>query len=576
MSLTSSLLIGQTALSASQVALQVTGNNIANAATPGYHRQRVELSPLRGQMYGSGTFLGRGVGIADIQRMVDPALLARLRGSISDERAALTEQSVLARIESLTNELTGIDLSSELSEFFNRFSELANTPDASVVRSTVVEQGAALAGYIRSLRQDLVAARTEIDGQLSFNISRADSLCGEIARLNEAITTSELGQGEAGALRDQRDALINELAQLVDITVIEQDTGGVDILVDSVPIVLGVDSRGLELETESTSNGLEVNVLVSSTQEELRISSGTIGSLLAQREAAVTQMIDDVDALASALIFEVNRLHSIGRPPGLLTDTTGWLRVPLADQVLAMNDPANETFAELPFAPRNGSFSVRITDSEGNTTTTTIMVDLDGIDSTGVPGYGDDTTMEDIRAALDAIPNLTATITASGELRLTTAAGYDVSFESDSSGVLAVLGINTYFQGTDALDIEVREELAENPQLICIGLGEGTNETALAIAGLRDATSDLLNGDTLQGAWLRTTERVAVQASSANTRAQALGTVRASLEAQEAAISGVSLDEESINLLTYQQQYTGAARFISLVNDLTRVLLDLV
>lgn len=575
MSLTSSLLIGQTALAASQVAIQVTGNNLANAATPGYHRQRVEMSPVSGYRFGSN-YLGRGVQVQDIRRMLDPALQARLRDAMGQEASADIERQVLDQIESLTNELTGTDLSTELGKFFNAFSELANNPASTVTRASVLEQGASLASYMRTLRADLGQVQTRLNAQLATNVDRADSLLDQIANLNQSIVLSEAGTPENGSLRDQRDLLVNELSQLLDVSVVEQTSGVADILVGSQPVVLGTTSRGLELRTRTVDGESLVEVVVSTSQEVLANAGGTIGAIVEQRDGTAQDVIDDLDSLASNIIFEVNRLHASGRPSGRLRDETGWLAVPVADRTLAFNDPTNETFADLPFRPANGSFKVIMRDANGNAAETTIEIDLDGINSTGVAGFGDDTTLDDIRAALDGIANLNAQITPDGRLRVYTDDGFDVSFSDDSSGVLAVLGINTYFQGTDASDIAVRESLRADPSKLVLGLEDGTNETALAIAGLRDKTLSNLGGVSLTQSWLASVGRVAVQASTAQTRVEALSGVRASLEAQNSAISGVSTDEESINLIMYQQQYQGAARFISVVNELTQVLLGLV
>ncbi len=576
MGLTSSLLIGRTALTASQVALQVTGNNIANAASPGYHRQRVGLTPLAGESLGQGIFAGRGVGVSEIRRLVDPALQARVRSSASDEQSAQVELSVLSTLESLTNELTGIDLSSEMSAFFNAFSELANNTTGTATRTAVIERGVSLAQYMRTLRSDLVEARQQIERELGVHVERADELLGEIASLNGSIVNSELGQGEEGSLRDQRDALIGELAELMDVTVIEQPSGSVDVLVDSSPLVQGTVTRGLDLDIQSGSEDLIVRVMTERKPEEITVSSGRIGGLLEQRATAMVSTIDDLDAVASQLIHQVNRLHTSGRPDGRLTDTTGWLTVPPADQALALNDPSNATFAELPFSVTNGSFEVTITDQSGNTSTTTVFVDLDGIDATGAVGFGDDTTMASLAADLDSIANLNAQITPGGQLRVFTDAGFDVSFGADSSGALSVLGIGTFFTGRDASDVGVKRLLQDDPRMLTVGAGPGTNETALAIAGLRERPLDELGGSTLPDVWLSTIERNAVKTSAAATRAEALGSVRRSLESQEAAMSGVSLDEESVNLITYQQQYQSAARFIAVTDELTQVLLGLV
>jgi flagellar hook-associated protein 1 FlgK len=93
---------------------------------------------------------------------------------------------------------------------------------------------------------------------------------------------------------------------------------------------------------------------------------------------------------------------------------------------------------------------------------------------------------------------------------------------------------------------------------------------------LRGAKIDGLSGASISEAWQSSVERNAVRTSAAGARLGALSSVRESLENQELALSGVNLDEESVNLITYQQQYQAAARFISLTDELTQVLLNLI
>jgi flagellar hook-associated protein 1 FlgK len=576
MGLTSSLHIGQSALNASQIALQVTGNNLANAATPGYSRQSALLTALRSEQVGGGSFVGRGVQVSDIRRALDPALQARLRSSVSEERRAIVGQNLLLNLESLTNELTGIDVSSELAQFFNTFSELANNPGATVTQAAVIERGASMSGYLRGLRSDMISQRQQVDEQIVQQVEHADELLTQIATLNVAIVDAEQGQGTDGALRDQRDGLLLELSQLMDITTVELPNGAVNVLIGSQPVIDAGNSRGLEANIKSVDNELVIEVSVKLSQEVVRIDSGSIGGLMENRQGAVQQSIDDLDEIASSLIFEVNRLHALGRPGSPITDLTGTLRLAPADQTRSLNDPANQTLADLPFGPVNGTFQVVISDENGNQTTTTIDVDLDGIDNTGAPGFGDDTSLADIQAALNGVANLNAEITPAGELRLYTDSGYDVSFADDSSGVLATLGMNSYFSGSNAMDIDVREALRNDSRLLVVGSPGQSNSTALAIAQLRESGVESLGGESIADHWLKSVERVAVQTATASTRASALQTVRQSLEAQSAAVSGVSIDEESINLITFQQQYQGAARFVNVVNDLTQVLFSLV
>jgi flagellar hook-associated protein 1 FlgK len=582
MPLSSALQIGRSALSASQVAIAITGNNFANAATPGYSRQIVGLVPTRDTRYGNA-FIGRGVEISGINRQVDSALQSRLWDGISRQASAGVDRQLLSQVEATLNELSETDLSSELSAFFNVWSDLSSAPGSSAERSLVVQQGRTLAGFMQRTREDLSEMRLQIDRQLEASIARADELLSDIASLNASIVTAEAGSAVANALRDQRDALVTELSEMLGVTVVEQPSGAIDVLAGSIPLVLNGSSRGLELRRETNGSTVEVSVGIRNPREEIEVppATGRIGALLAQREELVNDTLERLDEVASQLIFQVNRLHSQGYSSTPLTSVRGTRTVPPGDTTLALNDPANRTFADLPFRASNGGFLVTVRNTEtGSMDTVRIDVDLDGIDNAGAAGFGDDTSVADIAAALDGIANLSATMNADGTISIDAAAGYDVSFAEDSSGALAVLGINTYFTGQDASDIGVRQELLDEPGRLNTGWtigGQPTdNGVALAIAQLADQGIAALGGASIQGAWQDAVVSIGLRTDAALTRAEATTLVRESLEAQRAAVSGVSIDEESINLLTYQRQYQGAARFIAAVDEMTQTLIQLI
>ncbi|MGD9692856.1 MAG: flagellar hook-associated protein FlgK [Phycisphaerales bacterium] len=576
MSLTGSLYIGRSALAASQLALQVTGNNLANASTPGYTRQVARLNPLGAGVDSSGLSVGRGVQVQHIRRQIDQALQTRLEDAVSREQGTLVEQQILSQVEAILNELSGSDLSSELGRFFNAFSEVANNPSATETRAVAVEQGVALAGFLRGLRSDLEITRSQIDSQLDSATRRADDILREIANLNIEIARAEQGQGVANEMRDHRDGLVRELSELMDVTTIEQPNGAIDVLVGSTTLLTGNRSRGVEFYQETVGGKLSVSVRVKSTGETLPLTTGRLGALLGQRASTVEATIDDLDRVTANLIHEVNRIHSSGEPGRPLTDSTGWLRVGAGDQGLAFNDPSNATMSRLTVLPKNGSFTVYVRDGSGATTTTQIEVDLDGIDALGAAGYGDDTSLADLAAMLNGIPNLNAQVTAGGQLRVFTDSGYSVSFGDDTSGVLAVLGINTYFEGDSAANIAVRQEIQQDPLRLVAGTATSANGAALAMSALRDASVEGLGGLSLTNVWLKTVERVGSEGASALVRASAASLVKENLQAQRDGVSGVSVDEESINLLTYQRQYQGAARFITVVDELMQTLLAIV
>ncbi len=582
MSLTGAFQVGRSALTASSLALQVTGNNLANAATPGYSRQLLNLAGVGDTRYG-GFLTGGGVRVTGINRQIDVALQARHWAGLSAEANAGVDMQVLSQLGATLNELTDNDLSSEFDRFLDAWSELSNSPDHNASRSLVVQQGRTLAQYMRNLRGDLVNMRGQVDQQLTATVQQADSLLSQVADLNRAILEAEGGGGSGNAnnLRDQRDQVIAHLSTLMDVAVVEQASGSVDVLVGSTPVVLGTVNRGIEVRRVTNGDQLDVSVQVREDETELGISSGAIAGYLGQRNAAIDDTIDKLDQVASQLIFQVNRVHSIGRGPEAFTSIAGTFGVPTVDRTRALNDPANGTFAALPYGAKTGGFTVRVTNAEtGQAQTVRINVDLDGITAAGTPGYTDDSSVSSIAADLNGVANLTATLNADGTLNIQAADGYRFEFTEDSSGVLAVLGVNSYFTGTNASSIGVRQALVDQPQLLAHGKMVGEEFTdnggALAMLGVRDAGVEALGGRSIASFWQDAAASVGSRTASATNRADAATLVRQSLEAQASAVSGVSVDEESVNLLNFQRQYQGAARFISVIDQLTQELLAIV
>jgi flagellar hook-associated protein 1 FlgK len=578
MSLTNAIQIGRSALAASQIGIQVAGNNMANAATPGYSRQVARLLPIRGDRSLAGIQIGNGVMVRSVQRQVDMALQGRLWNSGADLSAAATRTSIFSQIEAALGELGDNDLSSELTSFFNAWSERANQTQSS---AAVIQQGDRLAGFIRDLRSRLIDQRRQIDDQIGVSVEQANVLLNQIAGLNAAIADAETTGTMANTLRDQRDAAISQLASLMDVTVVDHGQQGVDILVGSTPVLLGTTVRPLEIKRTVENGKVSLSIATEPNHQQLTISSGSLGALVQSRGSAVDGTLDKLDRLAAQLIFEVNRLHSTGVNASGLTGTTGTLAFGINDRTRALNDPANQTTNHLPFAAVNGTFTVSVRNkATGLTETFRINVDLDGVTNAGTPGTSDDTSAQDIADALNAIPGLSATFTSDGKLKVGADAGFDFSFPEDTSGVLALLGVNAYFSGSGSSDIAVRSDLKADPGLLTTGrIVDGVfveNGTALEIAGLQSRALPALEGRTLQALWRESVQEVGGQASSALTAARAAAVVYDSLEAQRAGISGVSIDEESINLMDFQRQYQAAARVINTANELTNVLMGLI
>ncbi len=576
MSLTSAIQIGRSALAASQIGIQVSGNNMANAATPGYSRQVARLLPARGDSSAGGLRVGNGVLVRSVQRQVDTALQGRLWNSASDLSASATNSQIFSQVEAALGELGDHDLSSELSAFFGSWSEVGNqTPSA----SAVIQQGDRLAGFIRNLRNELLDQQRQIDDQVAATAERANQLLDSIAQLNRSIGTSEVGDVSANTLRDQRDQAISELSLIMDVNVIDRGGQGVDVLVGSTPVILGAQVQRLAVRRETVDGEIQVTLTSGANDQPLAVSSGSLGALLESRDTAVAGTLEKLDTLASQLIFEVNKLHGTGSSARGLTRTTGTLALG-GNRGLALNDPDNQATKGLPYHATSGSFVVNVRNAESGTIESRrIDIDLDGRNNAGAVGTGDDTSAQDILDSLNAIPGLHATFTPEGQLDVRCDEGLDFSFAEDTSGAVALLGLNAYFTGTDATNIGIRADLKTDSSLLTTGrIVDGNlveNATALDIAGLQSKQLGGLAGRTIQSLWRDSVQQVGGQAASAQTASRAAAVVYDSLDAQRAGLSGVSIDEESINLLDFQRQYQAAAKIISTADEMTQILIGL-
>lgn len=567
MGLSGALQIGRSALLTSQSALEVVGHNLANMATPGYHRQTVAIAPIRSQEIQQGIFVGRGVTLEAITRRIDEALEARLRGSIADQSYSLARQDLLRQVESVHNEFSDADLSTKLSAFFNAWSQLANNPQDLSLRSLVTDEATALAAFLQGLRGELIRLRTQLDKTAENTASQVDSLLSQIEDLNDRVAVADQGAGGATALRDQRGLVLSELARYLDVSTIEQANGEVDVFVGSLPLVLNGVSRGVEIRSRSVNGEIEVDLVITQDQNPLDISSGELGSIVGFRQQDMDEAIETLNTFTNQLIFKVNRLHSQGQGTQFFDSVTGTVKV--SDPALALND----AILDLDFVPQHGSFMLHVTQkSTGSRLSSMHSIDLDGISA------ATDTTLASLAAAIDAAANVNATVTADGRLQITADADFQISFSDDSSGVLASLGINTLFIGGNAFDIGVNPVATQQPALVAAALGHAPadNRTALAIAALRDQGVDDLSGFSLTDYWNRHVEDFAIRLGRAREAVESDTVVRENLEAQQQAVSGVNADEEAVKLIQYQRVYQASARFIAVVDELYRTLLGLI
>jgi flagellar hook-associated protein 1 FlgK len=565
MTLIGALNLGSNALATQSTAVQVTGNNIANAGDANYTRQVTNLSPAGEQQIQQGVFVGDGVQIDSIQRQIDTALQGRLNSATSDSSAASASQTYLSQAQSAINALGSTNLSTQLTSFFGSWSSLANNPEDSGLRQVVVQSGETVAQAFNSLSGQLSDIQGNVTQQLASDVTQANTLAQQIASLNGQIVTAQAGtQGSANSLLDKRDAAVTKLSQLINVTTKIQPNGSMNVYIGSDPLVEATDDRGLTLTQNQNGPASAPTINFADDKGTASVTSGEIGGLLSS-QGQITTISNQLDTQANSLVFELNKLHASGQGTEGFTTVTSTNSV--SDPTAALDSPTSG----LANAPANGSFVVHVTNtSTGLSTSTLVKVSLTGNPAT-------DTTLNSLGGELSGVAGVTASV-ANGKLTIGAAdPGEQISFSQDSSGTLAALGINTFFTGSDAATIGVNSTIESNPGLVAAAQNgdPGDNQTATAIAKLDTTPVASLNGSTLSDAYQSMVTGVANTVANATTDSTSSQAVVQTLTAQRASLSGVSLDEETVNLIQQQNAYSAAARLITTVNEMLTSLMDI-
>ncbi|MDA1055710.1 MAG: flagellar hook-associated protein FlgK [Planctomycetota bacterium] len=565
MSLLGSLQIASNALFASQIGLQVTGNNIANANTPGYVRQRAVFTPATTQLIGNLP-LGLGVRVQGIIQQSDRFLSERLRGAISDLASTEAQEDVYVQLEALIGELTDTDLSSSMSNFFNAIDDILNQPEDIAVRNLAVLQGQALADDFRRLGSRVVDIRGNVNSQIASSADDINRLLAQVAELNVNIVQTEGGStsaSDAVGLRDQREVALAELSKILKVRVVEQPNGSVSLFAGGDFLVFDGEYRSVEVEY-TLDRGLAVaTVNLAATDAPIVATAGSLAGNYAARDEILGGFVDNLNELAATLAFEFNKIYSSGQGLTGLSEVQSEFTVD--DETIALDQ------AGLAFTPVNGSFQAKVFNTRsGLTETTDIFVRLNGLNS--------DTTLEDLAASLNSIEGLVASVSPQRALTIATDSPIlEFGFGSDTSHVLAALGINTFFSGTNSRDIAISDVVAADPAKFAAsegGVGEDTN-VAFQLAAFADSALESRNGQTLANQYEDMVAKVTQASSVTQAVSEGFRVFQQTLEGQYLGLTGVSIDEEAINMIAYQRSYQASARLIATISELLNVLLTL-
>jgi len=315
---TSILNIAKEALLAHQMSIGVAGHNVANVDTPGYTRQTLDLTTSASSPEAIG-FLGNGVRGQKISRHYDQFMVKRLVDQNSEMGNLEAQQQTLRLVETSFNEAPGMAVNELLSDFWNGWQTLTNNAELLSSRVSIVQQAEILSDQFHIMSSELDRVRGDIGISIQSAVNDVNSLTKQIAQLNAQISGSETDIRQQNDLRDQRDGMVKELGQLMEINYFEVNTGAYTILLaDGHTLVENNESWSIDWSNNQlqwisrNSEGRELR----SDLKDPEVLGGKIGGWIEVfDQIAIGQpenYVGRFDAMANAIIREVNQQHSQG------------------------------------------------------------------------------------------------------------------------------------------------------------------------------------------------------------------------------------------------------------------------
>jgi flagellar hook-associated protein 1 len=302
-------------LLAFQRALDTTSHNISNANTPGYSRQIAEFMTRNPQQAGNG-WLGNGVDVSTIQRAYDDFLAGQSRSSSSSYHQFDTYATQAGRVSNLLgNTTTG--LTTSLQSFINAFQAVADTPTSTPARQTLLSQAQTLMQRMQSYDQSLRSFDSQVNSQIKSEADSISSIAQSLAKLNQEIVGAQGRSGQPpNDLMDQRDRLIDELATHVNVNVVAQNDGALNVFIgNGQPLVVGQTYGQVVASTDAydpTRTVLAFKTASSTVDITKSLSGGTLGGMLQFRSEMLDPARNALGRLSAGLAEVVNEQHNAG------------------------------------------------------------------------------------------------------------------------------------------------------------------------------------------------------------------------------------------------------------------------
>ncbi len=570
-----------------QASLDTVGHNIANANTQGYSRQSVNLVTTTPEnqygMYGNNQ-KGSGVDVASVTRARDAFIDKQYWKETSTLGYGQMTVDYLGRIEGVFQEPSDTGVQTTLNNFWSALQTLGTNASDDSVRTAVRQRGVEMVNSIQHATQQLNDMIQDTNSVITIKVDKVNQLSSQIYDLNRQIVRIETGGTDhANDLRDTRDILVDEMAQLVSINVNEDKSGAYYVQSAGVPIVSGAGYQKLEARSINDPDyGYEItNVYVEGEVNPLVFKGGEIKGLLDMRDNStlggdstdgIKGYLEKLNTMSKFLLQEFNDVHKQGLGK---------------DNSTGNNFFGNSATDYTTFKPDAGKGLQWISELKVNPA---LFNSADGLSKIAAKTAINNLTIEQSNAAGSAATvtsTYTGTTPLSYKVRITadTTSGEVTGVESSlDNGVTwtAATGTPPSFvldgsSGKVTIQIPTDTHNKTNDEYtFSVSQGNAAGDNAVNLANrLKTDKSAILGNASLDTYYSSAIGALGVQSQSAQNLTKNQATLIGQITNWRESVSGVSVDEEMTNMIRFQKGYSAAARVITTMNDMFDTLINM-
>ncbi|WP_215847078.1 MULTISPECIES: flagellar hook-associated protein FlgK [Pantoea] len=535
-------------LSAAQAALSTTSNNITNYTVAGYSRQTTILAQANSTLQGS-SYYGNGVNISGVQREYDEFITSQLRGSSATYSAVNTQYNQISNIDDLLSTST-TSLSTSIQSFFTNLQNVVSNADDPSARQSMLSYAQGLVNQFQSTSQYLTNMQSSVNTDVTSSVDQINTYTTQIADLNKQIAKLTTGNGDApNNLLDQRDQLVNDLNNVVGVSVSQQDGAYVVSMANGLTLVNGNKSTDLVAMNSSSDPTRTTVGYVDKTAGNVEIpekllTTGSLGGILAFRTQDLDLAQNQLGQLAAAFTTSFNEVHKEG------FDSNG-------DQGVDFFNIGSPTVLS------------NSKNSQPGATVTAEWSDSSALKASNYTVSYDGTNWTATRASDNVKISLTP---------VTSGTDTTLSFDGLTLNVSGTAAKNDSFVVKPVQNVIAGMSVAitDETQIAAAGAtgGESDNRNAQKLLDLQDA--NVVNGNaTLAQAYASIVSTVGNKTSSLETASTTQENVVNQLTDRQQSVSGVNLDEEYANLTKYQQYYMANAQVLQTASAIFDALMSI-